>query len=160
MNKIFFLTIVALFTISCKAQNNIINLIERCNNNFSTTNGSVYLKDISNIYIPFIGTWKWTEGNREFILTLIKQTKYHYNQGIENYYEDRIVGYYIYKENGAVIASTANDNLNKDYGVKVNFDLDCGRNYLSSIRFEDVLKNKNYDGWIELLSPTSIKFHF
>ena len=158
MKKIIYILIIFI-SISCKAQNNIIDLVDVCNHTLYTNNGNLYLKDVNNLYAPYVGTWNWTEGNREFVLTLIKQTKFHYNQGNDNYYEDRIVGYYVYKENGVVLASTANDNLNEDYGVKVNFDLDCYAK-LSSTRMQDVLKNKNYDGWIELLSPTSIKFHF
>jgi hypothetical protein len=159
MKKILCIAILLLAALSCKAQNTIIDLVDRCNHQLYENTGDLYLKDVNNLYAPFVGTWKWTEGNREFILTLIKQTKYHYNQRIDNYYEDRIVGYYIYKENGLVLATTVNDNLNEDYGLNVDFDLDC-YSQLSSNRFQDVLKNKNYDGWIELVSPTQIKFHF
>ena len=158
MKKIIFITIVTVTALSCKAQSTVIDLVDRCNHTLYKYSGNLYLKDVNNLYAPYVGTWNWTEGNREFVLTLIKQTKYHYNVGNFNYFEDRIVGYYVYKENGVVLASTANDNLNKE-GVNVNFDLDCYAK-LSSTRMQDVLKNKNYDGWIELLSPTSIKFHF
>lgn len=159
MKKIFYIAILVLLSIVCKAQSTVINLIDRCNQQLYKTSGNLYLKDVNNLYAPYVGTWKWTAGNREFVLTLLKQTKYHYNTGNFNYFEDRIVGFYIYKENGVVLATTVNDNLNDDYGVKVSFDLDC-YSKLSSTGLEDVLKNKNYDGWIELLSPTSIKFHF
>lgn len=117
-------TIVLFLTISsCKAQSNVINITDWCNNQTSETNGSLYLKDINNLYAPYIGTWKWTQSNREFTLTLIKQTKFHYNEGNDNFYRDRIVGYYVYKENGVELINTINDNLNDDYGVKVYFNL-------------------------------------
>lgn len=158
MKKTIFLTLLALATISCKAQNTIIDLVDRCNHDSNYRNGSTYLKDTHNLYLPFVGTWKWTEGNRELTLTLIKQTKYHYTRGNYNYYDDRIVGFYNYKENGVVLASTINDNLNNEYGIKVQLNLDCGSN-LYVVNFEDVLKNKDYEGWVELIADNRIKFH-
>ena len=150
-------TIVILLTISsCKAQSNVINITDWCNNQTNETDGSLYLKDINNLYAPFIGTWKWTEGNRELILTLIKQTKYHYNRGILNYYEDRIVGYYVYKENGIELINTSNDNLNNESFMGVLYSLDCYSDLGGKIR--DILKNKFYASSLELLSPTQIRF--
>ena len=151
-------TIVLFLTISsCKAQSNVINITDWCNNQTSETNGSLYLKDINNLYTPYIGTWKWIQGNREFTLTLIKQPKYHYNQGILNYYEDRIVGYYVYKENGIELINTSNDNLNNESFMGVKFNLNCHSNLVGKIK--DVLKNKVYRSWFEIISPTQIKFH-
>ena len=91
MNKIFLLITILAF-LGCKSQTNIIDLHNRCNyTNYNDTNGSTYLKDISNIYEPYIGTWKWTEGNKEMVLTLLKQTKYHVNTySNNNYYEDSL----------------------------------------------------------------------
>lgn len=156
MNKIFL--IIVIFTgISCKSQNNIINLVNRCNSYYDDTNGSVYLKDISNIMSPYIGTWKWTSGNREMVLTLIKQTKYHYNSGVDNFYSDRLVGYYVYKENGVVIINTSTDNLMKDYGLNVEFDLPCGSGIESSF-FRDIFRDISYIVSLEMLSPTQMKF--
>jgi len=142
---------------SCKAQTNIINITDLCNQQTSYRNGTLYLKDISNKYAPFVGTWKWTEGNKELILTLFKQTKYHYNLGSDNYYEDRMVGYYVYKENGNIVVSSSTISLNSEL-PDVLLDFDC-YSHLVTQNFVDILKNKRYDGWIELVSPTSIKFH-
>lgn len=145
------------FAISCKAQSNVINITEHCNNTtLSDTNGELYLKDINNLYANYIGTWKWQDGNREFILTLIKQTKFHYNEGIDNFYRDRIVGYYIYKENNVELINTSTDNLNDDYGVKVNFNLDCYSVLTGNLY--DMPKNKVYDSWFEIISPTQIRY--
>lgn len=103
------------------------------------------------------GTWKWNQGNKEFTLTLIKQ-KHHYNQyGGNNYYRDRLVGYYKYKENGVVVADTSSDDLNKDFDPKVIFNLNC-HSRIVSLSFEDYKKNKEYDVYLEKLSPTQIKF--
>ena len=43
--------------------------------------GNTYLKDINNLMTPYLSTLKWTAYNKEMILILIKQTKYHDNQG-------------------------------------------------------------------------------
>lgn len=150
---------IVFLAISCKAQNTIVNLTETDQYNLDTTNGDIYMKDINNLMIPYLGTWKWTVGNKEMTLTLIKQTKYHYNRGPINYYKDRIAGYYIYKENGVIIADTSGDNLNKDFGgVKVHFVL-SPNSKVSSIAFYDYLKHKDYEVSLELISPTQMKFH-
>lgn len=157
MNKIILL-IVLIIAIGCKSQTHVIDIVNRCDNpNYDDTNGSVYLKDISNIMNPYIGTWKWTSDNREMVLTLLKQTKYHYNSGIDNFYKDRLVGYYVYKENGVVIANTSTDNLMKDYGLNVALTIDCGGN-VGSAMFQDVFRDISYIVSLEILSPTQMKF--
>ena len=70
----------------------ILILILFCSNSFSQTvkplssfNPEVltgefhpvyYYKDISNYFTPFLGQWKYVNGNKTFILTLWKETKY------------------------------------------------------------------------------------
>ena len=155
--KIIMVVLLAYVSLECKGQSNVINITERCNYTpLNRGNGQLYLKDNNNLYSSYIGTWKWIEGNREFTLTLLKQTKYHYNQGIDNYYEDRIVGYYSYKENGVELINTLNDDLTDDYGVKVHYSFDCYSKLTGTIK--DVLKNKRYLSWFEIISPTQIRF--
>jgi hypothetical protein len=156
MNKIA-LIIILIFSISCKSQTNIIEIQNRCDVDYSDTDNNTYLKDISNIIIPYVGVWKWSSGNREMTLTLIKQTKYHYQSGITNYYEDRLVGYYVYKENGLTIIDTSGDDLTEGYGLKVNFDIDCGGSVVDS-SFKDVKKDKDFIVGLEKISPTQMKF--
>ncbi|MEC3875530.1 MULTISPECIES: DUF6705 family protein [unclassified Chryseobacterium] len=158
MKKIFLLSTIIFLSVQCKAQNHIINSTD-CDSNFDRSSGDYYEKDINNIMNKYTGTWKWTSGNREFILTLIKQVKHHFNQyGNDNYYQDRLVGYYQYKENGIIIADTSSDDLSKDYGVKVQFTLDC-YSQISSIRFEDYKKYKSFEVILESLTPTQIKMN-
>lgn len=159
MNKIFFLTSL-LFCIACKSQSNIIDMVDGCNQNYNGMNGSTYLKDISDIYQPFVGTWKWASGNKEMTLVLIKQTKFHYNAGVNNYYKDRLVGYYIYKENGIEIINTSNDDLMSEYGSKIGFSIYCNdySGAVHTVFFKDVPKNKDYEVKLEMLSPTQMKF--
>lgn len=66
MNKLI-LIIITLFSISCKSQTNVVDKVNICNSHpFNTTNGSLYKKDISNLYEPYLGTWKWTSGTKVY----------------------------------------------------------------------------------------------
>jgi hypothetical protein len=144
------------FIMNCKAQSNIVN-ITNCESysNLLKRDGQLYIKDINNLYNNYIGTWKWTSGSKEFTITLIKQTMFHYNFGNDDYYKDRIVGYYIYKENGVEIINTTNDDLN-DYLPKVKFSINCYSELDGNIF--DVAKNKTFWPWFEIISPTQIRF--
>ena len=55
----------------------------------------VYYKDTFNHFTPFIGSWKYVEGNKTFIVTLYKLTKEPiiHNENI-SYYIDRVYGHY------------------------------------------------------------------
>lgn len=157
IKKISLLTMVICTMLAFRAQTTIIDLVDSSNHQLNRDDGSLYLKDINDLMIPFIGTWKWTDGNREFILTLIKQTQHHYNSPFD-YYKDRIVGYYIYKENGIIIADTSSDDLNEDFTPRVHFSLDS-EGKICSFQFKDYLKNKDYDVWLELVSSSQIRLH-
>ncbi len=158
MKKIFLLSVTILVFVQCKAQNNIIALTN-CNKVFDRSTGDYYLKDTTNEMDKYAGTWKWSSGNREFTLTLIKQIKHHFNQyGNNNYYEDRLIGYYQYKENSILIADTSSDDLSKDYDSRVIFDLRCN-SHISSISFEDHKKYKKFDVVLKSLSSTQIKMN-
>ncbi|NRS93301.1 DUF6705 family protein [Frigoriflavimonas asaccharolytica] len=156
MNKILYL-FTFIVCMSCKGQTNIIDATNICYQKFSSTNGNTYLKDISNLYQPFIGTWKWTSGNREMTLVLMKQNKFHVTESVFNYYEDRMLGYYIYKENNITLVNTSNENLSSFYGISVNFEIVCGGN-IRSYFFKDIPKNKSYEVKLTSLSPTQFKF--
>jgi hypothetical protein len=154
MKKIQFILLLVL-SVACKAQNSIVPLLE-CDKVYDHTNPDYYLKDTTNEMNKYEGTWQWIDGNRKFWLTLIKQ-KHHFNQtGNDNYYEDRLVGYYKYWENGVLIADTSSDNLSKDYGIRVQFGMTCS-GQVSSIAFRDYKKFKEFSVYLDILSPTQIK---
>ena len=154
MKNIIKIIIILFVTSSSRAQTNIIDLAQTASVSYNYNNGSTYIEDVNNIMNPYVGTWKYTQGNKEFILTLIKQVKYHYNQGNDNYYEDRLIGYYVYKESGVIIASTLNDNLNSDYLLKVELSMYAGNKVIS---IEDYLKNKKYLGYFLNINNNQIK---
>ncbi|KFE99953.1 hypothetical protein IX39_04715 [Chryseobacterium formosense] len=159
MKKIFLLSTIIFLSVQCKAQSHIVNSTD-CDSYFDRSSGDYYRKDLNNIMDNYVGTWKWTSGNKEFLLTLIKQVKHHYHEiGNNDYYRDRLVGYYIYKENGIIIADTSSDNnLSSDYGMKVMFILNC-HSQIASIAFEDYKKYKSFEVILESLSSTQIKMN-
>jgi hypothetical protein len=142
--------------IQCTAQNQIVNSID-CDSYFNKFLGDYYRKDVNNIINQYEGTWKWTGGSREFTLILIKQKHRFHQYANYNYYEDRLVGYYQVKENGVLIADTSSDDLSQDYRLKVHLILDC-YSHITSIRFEDYKKKKDYQVILQKLSPTQMKF--
>lgn len=158
MNKIFFLLLFINMFLSCKSQTSVINFVDRCNyNSINTSDGSTYLKDVNNIYTPYVGTWKWSSGNKEMTLVLIKQTKHHMNESPFNYYKDRLVGYYIYKENGIIIADTSGDNLQSDFEIAFSFGITC-ESTVNTAMFMDRKKEKMITVELAILSPTQMKF--
>ncbi len=67
-----------------------------------------YLKDLENVRANFVGTWQYTDGNKEFILHIynwdMKSQGSWWGQG--EYWMDVVIGNYIYKENGVEIINT------------------------------------------------------
>lgn len=54
-----------------------------------------YYKDIHNYFTPFLGQWKYENGNQTFIVTLWKETKHAYPNADEpHYFSDEIFGHY------------------------------------------------------------------
>jgi len=98
MKKIFYLLFILSISLKCTAQSSVVNLTDR---NGTRLTG-VYYKDIDNTLENFIGTWKYTKGNKSLIIIIKKVTK-DYNS---HYYEDYLVGEYKYVENGVEIINT------------------------------------------------------
>ena len=57
----------------------------------------VYYKDLNNILNPFVGTWKYTNGNNVFEIVLQKKLMSSQNG---YFYKDMLIGSYRYVENG------------------------------------------------------------
>lgn len=64
------------------------------------------------------------------------------NESPFNYYKDRLVGYYIYKENGVVIADTSGDDLQSDFRISVYFGISCSSKVNTGV-FTDVKKRED-----------------
>lgn len=154
--KYILIIFVFVFSIQCSAQTQIVNASD-CDSYFNENSGNYYRKDVNNIMNQYEGTWKWTNGNKEFLLNLSKQKHYYHQYGNDNYYEDRLVGYYQVKENGVIIADTSSDDVSKDFSPKVKFISDCYSQIVSN-GFYDYKKKKDYKVILKKLSPTQMKF--
>jgi len=110
MKKIVY--VLALITIACKAQSPVISMVDYENNNKLELTENCYLKDVGNKFAPFVGTWKWTQGNTELTI-VIEKLEMVYDPHL-NIYSDELVGKYRYVENGIEITNTLN------YTVTVN----------------------------------------
>ncbi len=97
--KNILIIILSLFSfISCKAQ---ITPIYNEEDVPSYTN--TYFKDIDNDFDPYIGTWKWENGNNS--LEIIFNKVIHNDEGHGDF-SDNLVGEYKYIENGVVLVNS------------------------------------------------------
>jgi hypothetical protein len=112
MKKIAFYLLICIVSITTKAQS--IKSLKSFNTdtqNYSNDdfiiNQPIYYKDTFNHFTPFIGSWKYVEGNKTFIVTLYKKTM---EPAIWNdkiiYYMDEIYGYYRLFENYGLSTET------------------------------------------------------
>jgi len=88
-------------------------------------NGQYYVKDVNNFMQPYLGTWRYVDGNEEFRIILQKETKYRdvdTDYSID-YYIDGLKIQYQKFENGNLIYSSNIDSyptgIIKEFG-KVN----------------------------------------
>jgi len=98
-NTLTFILIISL--LSCKAQQIIIPLAgpEDYQNN-----PNYYLKDADNDFNKFEGTWKYQNGNTEFIIELQKKEYINDNNG--GYIYDLLIGEYKYTLDNIMIVNT------------------------------------------------------
>jgi hypothetical protein len=109
---IFF--IISFLYISCKAQYSLQNYDYGKN----LPVGS-YCADTFNDFINYEGTWKYTENNKEFSITLQKRTNVYVS--LKQIYTDFLVGEYIYKENNVeLINTTSNLSSTVLYGNNIS----------------------------------------
>ena len=101
MKKIYL--IIVLFSLfSCRAQ-----IIPLKNAYVDIPNGA-YLKDTDNFLDNFIGTWKYQNGNEQFIIEFKKVLHYNY----DTYFKDILVGEYKYIDNSGMIIINTLPNIN------------------------------------------------
>ena len=89
-----------MFGLGCKAQSPVYPIQAR---SFPSEEGAYY-KDVDNVFDKFVGTWKYQDSNKMFIITLQKKLAY-YNTNDNNYF-DMLIGEYKYIENGNIIINT------------------------------------------------------
>ncbi|MFD2907940.1 DUF6705 family protein [Flavobacterium ardleyense] len=103
MKNIFYTLFIGLFFSFSNAQTIVDMAGKRQNEHYE--NGTYYIKDINNYMLPYLGTWKYVDGNKEFRITLTKVTKHHvvYTDYNINHYIDGLRIQYQKYENGQLI---------------------------------------------------------
>lgn len=109
MKKIFLIIVLIISINNLFAQTNIIN--NSSGETVMDAPSGTYIKDIYNTFTPFLGTWKYQNGNEILIVKLEKVTQYYYPE--YGNYDDFIKGNYSYTLDGGVtyITNTIDTNL-------------------------------------------------
>jgi hypothetical protein len=110
MKKIIFSAIIAVLTLSCKAQTPVLDTYE---SDYGAIDNAYY-KDLNHLHDQYIGTWLYTNGNTSLKIMFQKRDQI-YN---DRYYSDYLIGEYQYIENGVEKVNTLN-NININYGSDV-----------------------------------------
>ena len=140
--KIIYLTIVLLFvTISNTAQTPVLDIND--DTYYSATPGT-YFKDINHTFDPFLGTWKYQNGNEILIIKLEKVEMYYSSD--YSVYEDFIKGNYSYSTDNGVtfVVNTIQQNLGNN-NPDINPIYSCGPETPIKDRmpFHDIIYQKN-----------------
>ena len=111
MKKIILTLIILTCAITkSSAQTNIVDVSS--DNYVVDSPSGTYIKDIYNIFTPFIGVWKYQNGNEILIIKFEKVTKYYHTE--YGNYQDFIKGNYSYTQDGGAtfITNTIITNAN------------------------------------------------
>ncbi|MEX2349794.1 MAG: DUF6705 family protein [Flavobacteriaceae bacterium] len=142
INILLFLSII--FTISCKAQT-----IVPLKTSPLDAPENAYYKDLNNELNKFEGTWQYANGNTSFTMVLEKKIKV----DMDDYYNDKIVGWYKYIENGQVIINTLL-NTNDFYIIYGSNLSDDGKRLI--VHFEDPTRPKvSYQVRLDVVSSST-----
>ena len=98
--KNLLLLIAIAFTLSCKAQQTIVNITTL---DYHNDNSNKYFKDIDGVYDPFLGTWEYITDTTTFRVVLVKNKIT--TSIFSNYSVDKIEGKFYLIED----AGTANE---------------------------------------------------
>lgn len=137
--KKLFLIITLTITLFLNAQTSIVGLRETTR---SEAPIGTYIKDTDNEFIPYLGTWKYQNGNEIFILKLEKITKYY--DSSRKIYFDFIKGNYSYSLDGGntylvnTIQSNNGNNLPEGNSLFGSYVFMLSENFT----FRDILYNK------------------
>ncbi|WP_445718304.1 DUF6705 family protein [Flavobacterium sp.] len=160
MKKIF-ITLIIISTYTCKAQSPIISTVDwenDDNGNIELTQGC-YLKDVENKFFPFLGTWKWINGN-SILEIQFEKIEMVYNG---DYYSDMLVGKYRFVDsNGIEKHNSLNVNLNNQNVWGYSYYLILGSGYYTDTTFgfqiTDMKKNAHCNLKFNLLTPTQAEW--
>jgi hypothetical protein len=141
--RTIYLTLLILFiSNSIKAQTSIVDIDSGLTTMDAPT--GTYLKDYNHTFDPFLGIWKYQNGNEILIFKFEKVEMYLDNQ--YGTYEDFIKGNYSYSTDGGntLVVNSIQQNLGND-NPDVNPMYSCGPDNpnLNIFNFRDIIYQKN-----------------
>lgn len=153
MKNILYTISLILFTNFLFSQT-VVNMANSHNIDWNRENGQYYLKDVNNYMLPYLGTWQYIYGNKEFRISLTKVPMFHvmFSDYNTDYYKDGLLIQYQKYENGQLIYNSQIDTyptgIIKEYG-KLNMSFtDYERNGESFpvdlILFQNLNSNTEY----------------
>lgn len=98
--KYIIISILTVATLSCKAQ----NIVAMYDGDDYSTPFPIYYKDADNDFNPYIGEWKWIDGNNSLTIVFDKRVMLPESNG--NAYNDHLIGAYKYVVNGVELVNT------------------------------------------------------
>lgn len=153
MKKLFFLTIL-LSTTLANSQSPIISLKAFDNNSDRPT--GTYIKDLNNYYTPYLGIWKWENGNNSLE---IKFEKINMVFDGELYF-DEIIGKYKYIKDGVVLHNSLDYIITNSNYWGYLYYIFKGSGYLEDFkiftRFYDISKKQHLNAFFELINPLTL----
>lgn len=138
-----------------------------CQTTYSLTNYAAdvlhsgnYIQDTTGVLNKFVGTWKYTNGNDEFTLKIIKKEHDNFFD-TDDYYKDRLYAGYKYIKNGSIVADRLNFTFNNIHDP--NFPIMQGsklfNNYNSITMFgRDIIVNKPVYIELKVINPTTMEW--
>lgn len=114
--------LVIIFTFSCKAQ----TILPIYGSGDFEYNSDFYLKDVTQEFNKFEGTWKCNVGDYKLIVTLQKKEMVQRSSGL---FKDFLVGGFTFKENGNLIIESIFDTSEAYWEHRVNISLLIDRNF-------------------------------
>ena len=119
-----------------------------------------YIKDINNTFTPYLGTWKYQNGNEILTIKLEKVTKHYYPES--GNYKDFIKGNYSYTiNNGSTyITNTIATNQFLNESLLNSFYASGPDSEHLDTRFTDQVKQKNGDAIFTFLPGSTTQLSF
>lgn len=156
--------IITLFTLvfvfNLNAQTSTINISE--GSRMSSPIGT-YIKDINNVFTPYIGIWKYQNGNEILTIKLEKVTKY-YDPKFKVYF-DFIKGNYSYTIDGGntyIINTLTNNPNNTPEGNPIYTSDPTFSENIFGFNFimKDLIKNKSCRASLQFYQNNSNQIYF
>ncbi|GLB53272.1 hypothetical protein NBRC110019_23120 [Neptunitalea chrysea] len=140
------------FALGMQAQMPIVDIASDYNSDQLLEN--CYLKDVTNSFAPYVGTWQWCSGTDTLTIEMAKYTMVYDSISPIPSYEDLLVGKYRYVKDGYEVINTlnypiTNTNIYDSHPIYTKFGLVpiIGARYRNEdyahLFFEDYLKGKS-----------------